>query len=930
VIGRTLGHYEILGPLGKGGMGEVYRARDTSLKREVAIKLLPEDLATDPERLARLEREAHLLAALNHPNIATIHALEEDQGTRFLVLELVQGESLEQRLATGSLPVEKGLELCKQIADALEAAHGEGISHRDLKPANVLVTPEGRAKVLDFGLAKPTASTGADTEIDMSHSPTVTVAGTQAGVILGTAPYMSPEQVRGDAVDKRADIWAFGCVLYEVLIGRRAFHRGTVADTLAAIIEAEPDWDGLPTTTPALVVALLRRCLRKDPHLRLHDIADARIEIDEALGEPAVATVAHQPRPGSISFGWAIPLTLAALMVGALLATSLGGAVFGWGNRNSDAPVTNRFPLDGIVSRGWSGGIHGSSAIAVSPDGRRIAFTGQYVAPHLVDVSPPPGNQLWVWNLDSLDSAAPTAVPGTDGAQGPVFSPDGESLAFWRGRKLLRVPVGGGAPEELYAADPEGEFLTGGISWGTDESMVFAAFGSIYRLAPGQRMEAELLHTGETAPWPAVRAPQLLPGNRTLIFIQCDIRLDVPSSTGIVCDGSVMLKHIGNDEAPIDLGIEAHSARYAGGHLLLSRDRELWAVGFDPGSGRVTGSERRIAVDLRADGDGVGSVDVSENGTLVWMQGGEGTRELVWWRHREEQAVETILTSDDLDYEFPRLFEGLRVSPSGDKIAFTAGINASHEIWTHNLNSGVNQSLARTSGWDAWPVWSPGSDRIAYTSFVGAKQGGVYEVGLDGSDPVLLYSPPGPEVSQAIPTSWSDDGRYIAITEVILGAPGRILLLDKEEGNRIEPVTEGAHARFHPSDSNWLLYQVLRDGAYEVWLSDRSGSRSRKVSSGGGTWPVWSPNNNEFFYTGEGSVWVVPYTKGVDIVPGQPVRSGRGGGMSNDTHAADYDIHPDGDLVLMEVSGPRIRRSRTWVVFNLFEELEDPVPTGGR
>ena len=270
MVGKTLGHYEILKPLGKGGMGEVYRARDTTLKRDVAIKVLPEELNADPDRLARLEREAHLLAALNHANIATIYALEEEEGSRFLVLELVKGESLEQRLSKEPLPVETALDLCKQIAEALEAAHGEGIIHRDLKPANILITPEGKAKVLDFGLAKPTAATGGDSH-DMSQSPTVTVAGTQAGVILGTAPYMSPEQMRGGEVDTRTDIWAFGCVLYEALVGRRAFNRETVADTLAAIIEVEPDLGALPTTTPALVVALLRRCLRKDPDRRLHE-----------------------------------------------------------------------------------------------------------------------------------------------------------------------------------------------------------------------------------------------------------------------------------------------------------------------------------------------------------------------------------------------------------------------------------------------------------------------------------------------------------------------------------------------------------------------------------------------------------------------------------------------------------------------------------
>ena len=329
MVGKTLGHYEILEPLGSGGMGEVYRARDTTLKRDVAIKILPEELSADPDRLARLEREAHLLAALNHPHIATIYALEEDQGTSFLVLEMVKGESLEKRLAKGALPVEKALDLCKQIAEALEAAHGEGIIHRDLKPANVLITPDGIAKVIDFGLAKPTAATGRGSEANMSHSPTVTVAGTQTGVILGTAPYMSPEQVRGQPLDRRADIWAFGCVLYEMLTGSRAFARETVADTLAAIIEAEPDWSRLPANTPVAVRALLRRCLRKELKLRLRDIGDAWVEINEAMGASPSAAEASAVVPPQRRWKRAVPTAVAVGISVAATALAVWGLMRG-------------------------------------------------------------------------------------------------------------------------------------------------------------------------------------------------------------------------------------------------------------------------------------------------------------------------------------------------------------------------------------------------------------------------------------------------------------------------------------------------------------------------------------------------------------------------------------------------------------------------
>ncbi len=389
MVGKTLGHYEILEPLGAGGMGEVYRARDTTLKRDVAIKVLPDDLSADPDRLARLEREAHLLAALNHPNIATIHALEEDQGARFLVLELVKGESLEQRLAKGALPVEKALEFCKQIAEALEAAHGEGIIHRDLKPANVLITPDGRAKVLDFGLAKPTAATGGGSEADMSHSPTVTVMGTQAGVILGTAPYMSPEQVRGGAVDKRTDIWAFGCVLYEALTGKRAFDRETVADTLAAIIEVEPDLDLLPTATPSSVRILVRRCLRKEVKLRVRDIGDAWVELDDAMAGPGEAAPAELVRRRSQErLWWGLAVVLAAVVTAAV-ASFL---------RPSAAPprALTRFTVS------LPGGYRlvptaTSLPMTVSPDGGRIVYSA-------VDAN---GDvQLYLRELNKFDARA--------------------------------------------------------------------------------------------------------------------------------------------------------------------------------------------------------------------------------------------------------------------------------------------------------------------------------------------------------------------------------------------------------------------------------------------------------------------------------------------------------------------------------------------
>jgi len=477
--GTKLGHYEIIGPLGAGGMGEVYRARDTSLKREVAIKVLPEALSADPDRLARLEREAHLLAALNHPNIATIHSLEQFEETRCLVLELVPGESLQERLARGSLAVEVALDLCTQIAAALEAAHGEGIIHRDLKPANVLITPDGRAKVLDFGLAK--AFEG-----------------------QGTAPYMSPEQARGEPLDKRVDIWAFGCVLYESLTASRAFARATVADTLAAIIETEPNWGALPGATPPMVVALIKRCLRKDPARRLHDIADARIEIEEADEDPD----ALLPAGVAIAEGRPLWMRVAPWALAGLMALVAGAALY-WIATLPDPPGSVHFAaLPPDVE--FSFVENRAPAFAISPDGSQLVYR--------VAGENEGGDRVYVKHMDQLRGSP---IPGIESvaAAGGVFSPDGQEIGFAAEDKLWRAPVSGGTP--LPIGDVP--YVVRGASWGPDDTIVLgtatnaqhsglvrvrAQDGALEVLTELNADRGELSH----------RWPQFLPGGKAVVF----------------------------------------------------------------------------------------------------------------------------------------------------------------------------------------------------------------------------------------------------------------------------------------------------------------------------------------------------------------------------------------------------------------------------
>src|SRR5688572_10298968 len=460
--GSRHGSYEILSSLGEGGMGQVYRARDTRLQRDVAIKVLPLHLAADPERLARLGREARMLAALNHPNVAAIYGLEEIDGNPSLVMECVEGETLAQKLARGALPLEDALPIAAQIAAGLEAAHDAGVIHRDLKPANVMIRKDGSAKILDLGLARTVETTGGGP--DPSLSPTVTSTPTGTGVILGTAAYMSPEQARGRPVDKRTDVFSFGCVLYECLTGNRAFPGETVSDSLAAILRAEPEWGDLPPQTPSSIRNLLRRCLQKDPNRRLHDIADARIELEEAMAAPAESptrTVSlARPAP---SRGRPLLWALGGALLG-VVAVYSAGRLFGRPTPGGAPPVRAILPLPA----GARLDVAGRPAIAVSPDGRTVIFRAVQDGVGTSPVSPAGSGMVPQLYRRGLDRSNAEPIADTEGGFSPFFSPDGEWLGFFTFTELKKVPLAGGAPIVVARVPP----VTSGAAWGDDGNIV--------------------------------------------------------------------------------------------------------------------------------------------------------------------------------------------------------------------------------------------------------------------------------------------------------------------------------------------------------------------------------------------------------------------------------------------------------------------------
>ncbi len=828
--GTHLGPYEISAKLGEGGMGVVYRARDTRLDREVALKFLPAGFADDPERHARFEREAKVLASLNHPNIAALYGLEHLDGQHALVMELVEGEGLDERIARGPIPVDEALPIAVQIAEALEAAHERGIVHRDLKPANVKVRPDGTVKVLDFGLAKAWEEQAA--ESDPAHSPTITGHHTRAGVILGTAAYMSPEQARGKPVDRRADIWAFGCVLYEMLTGRRLFEGETVSDVLAAVLRTEPDWNLLPPTLPPSVRRLLGRCLERDPRQRLRDIGDARLDLEDAMAQPAQCRA--RPRSDAVRKGtpgrrWLLWASLPA----ALAAGVAAGVLFPRGGPARAVVISSLMPPAGAEY--YLGGKQ-PGPVSVSPDGTRIAFAARDEA-H--------GVLLWVRNLGS-----PNAVPltGTENGSYPFWSPDGRSIGFFADGKLKRVDAAGGTPLALADA-PFGK----GGTWSAAGTILFApSYNSAILRIPAQGgtpRPVTSLDRGHNQN--SHRFPWFLPDGRHFLFLA-----RVSGDSGRPAN-EVMVGSLDGGE-PRPLVATDNNAAYASGFLLYTRERVLMARRFDPARLRVEGDESAVASDVAVlPGAACAVFSVSRTGVLVYDRGTAGELEELVWLDRQGRRTGTLGP--------PGFYDEPRLSPDGrqvavDKLDATTG---RQDVWVVDTARGIPTRLTTAESDSMGPVWLPDSRHLVFRTHAGGFLD-LFEraLGGRGGNTLLLTSDSDKEA-----TSVSPDGRFLAFRSATSATGFDIWMLPLNGNGRPFPFLHSRfnenNARFSP-DGRAVAYVSDESGRNEVYVVSFPDAAGKvRVSAEGGRMPDWSGDGKElFFLTADGSaLMAAPVTR---------------------------------------------------------------------
>ena len=866
--------YQVGEQIGQGGMGEVFRARDTTLDRDVALKVLPQLFTDDPERLARFEREAKTLASLNHPNIGQIYGLEQTQAAtgpgqpmKALVLELVEGPTLADRIAQGAMPIEDALGIATQIADALEAAHAQGVIHRDLKPANVKVREDGTVKVLDFGLAKAFSPDAGTSDLTLSPTISLTAAATQMGMIVGTAAYMAPEQAKGKPVDKRADVWAFGAVLFEMLAGEKPFPGEDVSDVLATVIKSEPDWEALPADTPPRVRQVLAACLAKQPKTRLHDMADVRLALGGTFDTPASATpeqvatpVARWQRPG--------PLAAAALLLAAL------GVGAGWLARTPEVPSPDvaRFPIP--VAPGAVNAIGNDRQIAISPDGFRLVYR---------DVATGSRPSLYVRQRDQLDAAP---LRGAEGGIGPFFSPDGEWVGFtevgaW---VVKKVPITGGPSVTLGSVPDEAAPL--GAAWGPDGRILFGQqTGGLVWMSDGGGATEPLTNLDAEGGERMHGWPAFIPDTTAALFVIMD-----GNSTGIGDLATVRL----DTGAVTRLGLTGTSPRWLpSGHLVFALDDgSLRAVAFDRERLETIGNPVPVVEGVSVKAAGAGNYDLTENGDLFYLPGGAnvGQRTVVWV---DRDGVREPISAPPRNYTYARL------SPDGRRVALDSR-DDENDIWVWDLERETLLRLTRDPGMNRGPVWSPDGARIAFT----ATRDGVESIfwqAADGSgEPEMLHD------TISFPAGFTPDGEQLLFGPQLAGA-GDVGVLSVNGSEPPRMLLEEAFSEQNPQvspDGRWLAYESNESGALEIYVRPFPDVESAlyPVSTSGGSRPRWSADGSElFYYVGPDTIMAVPVASADELTLGRPEVAVQGSyaiPLNTGTH---YDVSADGRRFLLIV-----------------------------
>jgi Tol biopolymer transport system component len=891
--GAFIGSYRVSTQLGAGGMGEVYRATDTKLGREVAIKVLPDAFALDVDRLARIEREARALAALNHPNVAHIYGLEEAGGSHALVMELVDGPTLADRIVQSAIPLDEALAIANQVASALEAAHSQGIIHRDLKPANIKLRDDGTIKVLDFGLAKAVEYSGGGGS-SLSLSPTVTTpALTQMGVILGTAAYMSPEQVRGKSVDRRADIWAFGCVLFEMLTGRRPFEGEGVTDTLGAILHKEPNWEELDAKVPARIRMVLQRCLHKDPRQRLHDIADVTLAMAGAFETPPAASDRASARVSTTGLRWRYALIgLAGIVIGGLVAAGVMWA------RDSAPPaaapirVALNTPDDPPVRLG-----NNAADVAITPDGTHVVY----------GASSEKGG-LAVRGLGQLQMA----VLATDQqAFQPFVSPDGAWVAFndQNDRTIKKISINGGPAITLTAsASP-----LRGASWGDDGYIVFATSGpgGLFRLPDGGGQPQEITKPDATKGEVDHEWPYVLPGSRAVLFTR-QLQISGAARSEIaVLDLSTQQQRV--------LIPEGTSPQYArSGHIVYGVNGTLRAVAFDLNTLQVRGNPVPVLESVLTKSSGAVDFSLAANGSLVYMMGAASVEKgRPVWLSRDGAEVGAVVSADITAAAYPRL------SPDGRHVAMVVG----GDVWVYDVNGSPPIRITFDRG-NYSPIWTADSRRLVYEASQPA--GAVFSIAADGGEqkpqqisaaghfhPIALL-PNGREMLAV------DVGSQTTNTDIVRWQIGQN---DAREAVVQTPAREGFEGYALSPDGRWLAYTSNQTGQLEIWVRPYPGPGAPvRVSPNGGIEPVWAKRGQELYYLEETRLMAAAVVPGATLAFKTPTPLFEPA-MQVTSQPPSYDVAADGRFLVIRPAATKTRTStQVVVVTNWLDELRRLVP----